>query len=59
MSRALAATHYLIMVPIVGLLIAAGLFVVHNGIGLVRQLIEEVHGIPPEQVIGSSWEAVS
>ena len=59
MSRALAATRYLIMVPIAGLLFAAGLFFVLGSIGLVRQLIEEVHGIPPEQVIGSSWEAVS
>jgi len=40
MSRVLSATRYLIVVPIVGLLLAAGLFFVLGGIGLIRQLIE-------------------
>jgi uncharacterized membrane protein YqhA len=44
MSRVLAATRYLIIVPIVGLLLAAGLFFVLGGIGLVRQLVEVLIG---------------
>lgn len=44
MSRVLAATRYLIVVPILGLLLAAALFFVLGGIGLVRQLIEVLVG---------------
>ena len=40
MSRILSATRYLILLPILGLLLAAGLFFVLGGIGLVTQLIE-------------------
>ena len=40
MSRVLSATRYLIVLPILGLLFAAGLFFVLGGIGLVRQLFE-------------------
>jgi uncharacterized membrane protein YqhA len=40
MARALVATRYLIIVPILGLLFASALFFVLGGIGLVRQLIE-------------------
>ena len=40
MSRVLSATRYLIIVPILGLLLAAGLFFVLGGIGLIGQLIE-------------------
>jgi uncharacterized membrane protein YqhA len=40
MSRVLAATRYLIIVPILGLLLAAALFFVLGGIGLISQLIE-------------------
>ncbi len=47
MSRVLAATRYLILVPILGLLLAAALFFVLGGIGLVRQLIEVVAGFLP------------
>jgi uncharacterized membrane protein YqhA len=42
MSRVLSATRYLIIVPILGLLLAAGLFFVLGGIGLVGQLIDVV-----------------
>ena len=35
MSRVLSATRYLIILPILGLLFAAGLFFVLGGIGLV------------------------
>jgi uncharacterized membrane protein YqhA len=38
----LAGTRYLIIVPILGLLVAAGVFFVLGGIGLLRQLIEIV-----------------
>jgi uncharacterized membrane protein YqhA len=44
MSRVLSATRYLIVLPILGLLFAAGLFFVLGGIGLVRQLIEVLAG---------------
>jgi uncharacterized membrane protein YqhA len=44
MSRVLSATRYLIILPILGLLFAAGLFFVLGGIGLVRQLIEVLAG---------------
>ena len=44
MSRVLAATRYLIVLPILGLLFAAGLFFVLGGIGLVGQLIEVLIG---------------
>jgi uncharacterized membrane protein YqhA len=44
MSRVLSATRYLIILPILGLLFAAGLFFVLGGIGLVRQLIEVLVG---------------
>jgi uncharacterized membrane protein YqhA len=40
MSRLLAATRYLIIIPILGLLIAAALFFVVGGIGLVGDLID-------------------
>ena len=42
MSRVLSATRYLIIVPILGLLLAAALFFVLGGIGLVGQLIDVV-----------------
>ena len=44
MSRVLSATRYLILVPILGLLFAAGLFFVLGGIGLIRQLLEVLGG---------------
>ncbi len=44
MSRVLSATRYLIVVPILGLLLAAALFFVLGGIGLVRQLVEVLAG---------------
>jgi uncharacterized membrane protein YqhA len=44
MSRVLAATRYLIVVPILGLLLAAALFFVLGGIGLIGQLIEVLAG---------------
>jgi uncharacterized membrane protein YqhA len=40
MSRVLSATRYLIIVPILGLLFAAGLFFIVGGIGLIKQLLE-------------------
>jgi uncharacterized membrane protein YqhA len=44
MSRILSATRYLIVLPILGLLFAAGLFFVLGGIGMVGQLIEVLVG---------------
>ena len=44
MSRVLSATRYLILIPILGLLLAAGLFFVLGGIALIGQLIELGHG---------------
>jgi len=44
MSRTLAATRYLILVPIFGLLFASALFFVLGGIGLVGQLIKVLMG---------------
>jgi uncharacterized membrane protein YqhA len=44
MSRVLAGTRYLILVPILGLLLAAALFFVLGGIGLIGQLIEVLVG---------------
>ncbi len=40
MARILASTRYLIILPVLGLLVAAALFFVLGGIGLFRQLIE-------------------
>ena len=40
MSRFLLSTHYLIIVPILVLALAASLFFLLGGIGLVRLLIE-------------------
>jgi uncharacterized membrane protein YqhA len=40
MSRVLSATRYLIIVPILGLLLAASLFFIMGGIALVGQLLE-------------------
>jgi uncharacterized membrane protein YqhA len=45
MPRLLAATRYLILVPILGLLVAAALFFVFGGIGLVRQLVNLLSGM--------------
>ena len=47
MSRVLSATCYLIVLPILGLLCASGLFFVLGGISLVRQLLELLAGILP------------
>jgi uncharacterized membrane protein YqhA len=44
MSRVLSATRYLIVLPILGLLFAAGLFFVLGGIALVGQLLEVAGG---------------
>ena len=44
MSRVLSATRYQIVAPILGLLLAAGLFFVLGGIGLIGQLIEVLAG---------------
>jgi uncharacterized membrane protein YqhA len=40
MSRILSGTRYLIVLPVVGLAIAASVFFVFGGIGLIRLLIE-------------------
>jgi uncharacterized membrane protein YqhA len=40
MSRILAGTRYLIILPVLGLLIAASIFFILGGIGLFRQLLE-------------------
>lgn len=40
MSRILSATRYLIIIPIIGLAIAASFFFIFGGIGLVRLLVE-------------------
>jgi uncharacterized membrane protein YqhA len=40
MSRVLSATRYLIVIPILGLLLAAAIFFILGGIALVGQLIE-------------------
>jgi uncharacterized membrane protein YqhA len=40
MQRILGGTRYLVIVPILGLLLAASLFFIVGGIGLVRLLIE-------------------
>ena len=40
MSRILASTRYLIVVPILGLIVAASLFFVMGGIGLLTQLVK-------------------
>ncbi len=42
MARILAGTRYLIILPVLGLLLAAALFFVLGGIGLFRQLIDIV-----------------
>jgi uncharacterized membrane protein YqhA len=42
MSRILASTRYLILVPILGLILAASVFFVLGGIGLIRQIVEVV-----------------
>ena len=40
MSRILSGTRYLVVLPVVGLAIAASVFFVFGGIGLIRLLIE-------------------
>jgi len=45
MQRILGGTRYLVIVPILGLLLAASLFFILGGIGLVRLLIELLVGI--------------
>ncbi len=40
MSRILSGTRYLIVIPVIGLAIAASVFFVFGGIGLIRLLIE-------------------
>ena len=40
MSRILGGTRYLVVIPVIGLAIAASLFFVFGGIGLIRLLIE-------------------
>jgi uncharacterized membrane protein YqhA len=42
MSRVLSATRYLIIVPILGLLLAASIFFILGGVALFRQLIDLV-----------------
>ena len=42
--RVLSGTRYLVLVPIIGLALAAGLFFVFGGIGLIRFLVEAVIG---------------
>jgi len=44
MQRILGGTRYLVIVPILGLLLAASLFFVVGGIGLIRLLIELLVG---------------
>jgi uncharacterized membrane protein YqhA len=44
MQRFLSGTRYLVVVPIIGLVIAASFFFVFGGIGLIRLLIELVAG---------------
>ena len=40
MSRVLSATRYLVVLPVLGLAIAASVFLVFGGIGLIRLLVE-------------------
>ena len=40
MSRILSGTRYLVVIPVIGLAIAASVFFVFGGIGLIRLLIE-------------------
>jgi len=40
MSRFLSATRYLVVLPVLGLAIAASVFFVFGGIGLIRMLVE-------------------
>jgi uncharacterized membrane protein YqhA len=42
MSRILSGTRYLIVIPVVGLAIAASVFFVFGGVGLIRLIIEIV-----------------
>jgi uncharacterized membrane protein YqhA len=44
MQRILSGTRYLVIVPILGLIIAASFFFVFGGIGLIRLLIELLVG---------------
>jgi uncharacterized membrane protein YqhA len=44
MQRILGGTRYLVIVPILGLLLAASLFFIVGGIGLIRLLIELLVG---------------
>ena len=43
MSRILGGTRYLVVIPVIGLAIAAAVFFVFGGIGLIRLLIETDH----------------
>ena len=45
MSRFFAATRYLIIIPIIGLGLAAAVMFVFGGIGLIRFLVETIRGI--------------
>ena len=45
MSRFFSVTRYLIIIPIIGLGIAAAVFFVFGGIGLIELLIESVRGL--------------
>ena len=42
MSRFFAATRYLIIIPIIGLALAAAVFFIFGGYGLIRLLVESV-----------------
>lgn len=42
MSRILSGTRYLVVIPVIGLAIAASVFFIFGGIGLIRLLIELV-----------------
>ncbi len=45
MRRILSGTRYLVLVPILGLALAAGVFFVFGGIGLIKFLVEAVIGL--------------
>ena len=55
MSRLLTGTRYLVVVPVIGLALAASAFFVFGGIGLIRLLIDALlhgtdHGLVPFEV---------
>ncbi len=43
--RIISATRYLVIVPIIGLALAAGVFFVFGGLGLIKFLVEAVIGV--------------